>query len=222
MSLSPEDYFQKFAAAPLTAAERAELANKKTELIAARAFDGEPAFGTGGMRAVTGLGSNRLNAANIARLNIALATYYQKSKASPLCVIAYDSRLTSPAFSRLSYYILKAKGLQVKIFKRPTPTPFLSFAVRELDADCGVVLTASHNPPQYNGYKAYGPDGGQIVSPVDKEIQKLFLGVDYTALPGNLAALCETAIPDDDLIEEDIVEAYWERIEKEVFYRMDI
>lgn len=218
MSLTPEDYFQKFLKSPLSAAEKAELEAKKAALIAERAFDGEPAFGTGGMRAITGLGSNRLNLANIARLNIALASYYKNHKGNPRCVLAYDSRLTSGAFSRLSYHILKAEGLEVKIFKRPTPTPFLSYAVRELAADCGVVLTASHNPPQYNGYKAYGADGGQIISPVDKEIQKLFLGVDYASLPGDLAALAEKPVPAADLIEEEIVASYWQRIEKEVFY----
>ncbi len=218
MSLSPEQYFQKFLTSPLSAAEKAELESKKAALMAERAFEGEPSFGTGGMRAVTGLGTNRLNLANIARLNIALAAYFKKNKAAPLCVLAYDSRLTSGAFSRLSYHILKAQGLAVKIFKRPTPTPFLSFAVRELKADCGVVLTASHNPPQYNGYKAYGADGGQIISPVDKDIQKLFLGVDYASLPSDLAALAEKAIPAGDLIEEEIVAAYWARIEKEIFY----
>ena len=219
MSLTPEEYFQKFLTSPLSPAEKQELEGQKATLIAAGAFGGEPSFGTGGMRAVTGLGSNRLNLANIARLNIALATYFKKAKANPLCVLAYDSRLTSGAFSRLSYHILKAQGLQVKIFKRPTPTPFLSYAVRELAADCGVVLTASHNPPQYNGYKAYGSDGGQIISPVDKDIQKLFLAVDYASLPANLAALSTTAIPEADLIEEEIVASYWQRIEKEVFYQ---
>lgn len=219
MSLTPEDYFQKFLASPLSPAEKQELEGQKAALIAAGAFGGEPSFGTGGMRAVTGLGSNRLNLANIARLNMALAAYYKKHKANPLCVLAYDSRLTSGAFSRLSYHILKAQGLAVKIFKRPTPTPFLSYAVRELKADCGVVLTASHNPPQYNGYKAYGADGGQIISPVDKDIQKLFLGVDYAALPANLTELSTTVIPAADLIEEEIVASYWQRIEKEVFYQ---
>lgn len=218
MSLTPEDYFQKFLASPLSPAEKQELEGQKAALIAAGAFGGEPSFGTGGMRAVTGLGSNRLNLANIARLNIALAAYFKKVKANPLCVLAYDSRLTSGAFSRLSYHILKAQGLQVKIFKRPTPTPFLSYAVRELHADCGVVLTASHNPPQYNGYKAYGADGGQIISPVDKDIQKLFLEVDYASLPADLAALADKPVPAADLIEEEIVASYWQRIEKEVFY----
>lgn len=218
MPISSEEYFQKFLKSPLTAAEKATLERDKAALISAHAFDGEPQFGTGGMRAVTGLGSNRLNPANIARLNIALANYYKKTHAAPLCVMAYDSRLTSAAFSRLSYHILKGQGMRVRIFKRPTPTPFLSFAVRELKADCGVVLTASHNPPQYNGYKAYGADGGQIISPVDKDIQELFLSVGYDALPADLQALADKPVPAEDLIEEEIVAAYWQRLEKEVFY----
>jgi phosphomannomutase len=80
MSLTPEQYFQKFLASPLTPAEKQQLDTEKAALIATRAFDGEPSFGTGGMRAVTGLGTNRLNLANIARLNMALATYFKKTK----------------------------------------------------------------------------------------------------------------------------------------------
>jgi len=219
MSLTPEQYYQKFLQSPLTPAEKAELEKNKGQLIAERAFDGEPSFGTGGMRALTGLGTNRLNLQNIARLNLAVAEYFKKAKSSPLLAMGYDSRLSSPQFSRLSYHILTGQGMRVKIFRRPTPTPLLSFAVRELGADCGVVLTASHNPPQYNGYKAYGADGGQIISPVDKEIQQLFRAIDYAALPANLHELAEKPILEADLIEEEIYQAYISRLKKEVFYQ---
>lgn len=219
MSSSADTYFQKFLRSPLSENERAQLESNKARLIAERAFDGEPAFGTGGMRAITGLGTNRLNLQNIARLNLAVAEYFKQAKASPLLAMGYDSRLTSPNFSRLSYHILAQNGMRVKVFRRPTPTPLLSFAVRELKADCGVILTASHNPPQYNGYKAYGSDGGQIVSPVDKEIQRRFLAIDYAALPANLHALAETPIPESDLIEEEIYQAYIARLKQEAFYQ---
>lgn len=219
MSLSAEEYFQKFLHSPLSDAERAQLESDKAKLIAERAFDGEPAFGTGGMRALTGLGTNRLNLQNIARLNLAVAQHYKQTKQSPLLAMGYDSRLTSPAFSRLSYHILKQNGMRVKVFRRPTPTPLLSFAVRELNADCGVILTASHNPPQYNGYKAYGADGGQIVSPVDKEIQRRFLAIDYASLPGELHAMAATPIDENDLMEEEIYQAYIARLRKEAFYQ---
>ncbi len=219
MSLTPEQYFQNFLQSPLSTAEKTQLQTDKVKLIADRAFDGEPSFGTGGMRAVTGLGTNRLNLQNIGRLNLAVAAYFKKGGASPLLAMGYDSRLTSPEFSRLSYHILTRAGMRVKIFKRPTPTPLLSFAVRELKADCGVVLTASHNPPQYNGYKAYGADGGQIISPVDKDIQQLFLATEYSALPADLHALAETPIPAADLMEEDIYAAYMARLKQEVFYQ---
>lgn len=218
MSLSAEQYYQNFLKSPLTAAEKSQLEQDKAKLIAERAFDGEPAFGTGGMRAITGLGTNRLNIQNIGRLNLAVAAYFKKTKGSPLLAMGYDSRLTSPQFSRLSYHILTESGLRVKIFRRPTPTPLLSFAVRELGADCGVVLTASHNPPQYNGYKAYGANGGQIISPVDKEIQRLFLETGYDVLPANLHELAEKAIPEADLIEEEIYQSYIGRLRKEIFY----
>lgn len=219
MSLTPEQYYQKFLQSPLTAAEKDDLEKNKAQLISERAFDGEPAFGTGGMRAITGLGTNRLNVQNIGRLNLAVAEYFKKTKSSPLLAMGYDSRLTSPQFSRLSYHILTQNGLRVKIFRRPTPTPLLSFAVRELGADCGVVLTASHNPPQYNGYKAYGADGGQIISPVDKDIQNLFLATGFDRLPANLHELAEKPIPEADLIEEETYQAYIARLKKEVFYQ---
>ena len=219
MSLTPEQYYQKFLQSPLTIAEKGDLEKNKAQLIAERAFDGEPAFGTGGMRAITGLGTNRLNIQNIGRLNLAVAEYFKKAKSSPLLAMGYDSRLTSPQFSRLSYHVLTGQGMRVKIFRRPTPTPLLSFAVRELGADCGVVLTASHNPPQYNGYKAYGADGGQIISPVDKDIQNLFLATGFDQLPANLHELAEKLIPEADLIEEEIYQAYTSRLKEEVFYQ---
>jgi phosphomannomutase len=218
MSLTPEQHYEKFLQSPLTVSEKVELESQiRPRLIADRAFDGELAFGTGGMRAVTGLGTNRLNLQNVARLNLAVAEYFKKTKASPLLAMGYDSRLTSPQFSRLSYHILKGAGMRVKVFRRPTPTPLLSFAVRELGADCGVILTASHNPPQYNGYKAYGADGGQIISPVDKDIQKLYLAVEFKTLPANLHALAEAPIAAEDLMEEEIYAAYMARLKKEVF-----
>lgn len=219
MSLTAEQYYQNFLKSPLSAAEKTQLEQDKAKLIAERAFDGEPSFGTGGMRAITGLGTNRLNIQNIGRLNLAVAEYFKKTKSSPLLAMGYDSRLTSPEFSRLSYHILTSAGLRVKIFRRPTPTPLLSFAVRELAADCGVVLTASHNPPQYNGYKAYGADGGQIISPVDKDIQNLFLATGFEKLPANLHELAAKPIPEADLIEEEIYQAYMARLKKEVFYQ---
>ena len=218
MSLTPEQYYAKFLTSPLTTGEKSELEKNKLQLIEARAFDGEPAFGTGGMRAITGLGTNRLNLQNIGRLNLAVASYFKKKAASPLLAMGYDSRLTSPEFSRLSYHVLTRAGMRVKIFRRPTPTPLLSFAVRELKADCGVVLTASHNPPQYNGYKAYAADGGQIISPVDKEIQQLFLATEYSALPADLHSMAATPVPEADLMEEEIYQAYMARLSKEIFY----
>lgn len=219
MSSAAEQYYQNFLKSPLSPAEKADLEKNKAQLIAERAFDGEPAFGTGGMRAITGLGTNRLNIQNIGRLNLAVAGYFKQIKSSPLLAMGYDSRLTSPQFSRLSYHILTGQGVRVKIFRRPTPTPLLSFAVRALKADCGVVLTASHNPPQYNGYKAYGADGGQIISPVDKEIQNLFLATGFDKLPSNLHELAERPIPEADLMEEEIYQAYIARLKNEVFYQ---
>ena len=215
--MANETLYDDFLRAPLTDSERADLTQNKSQWLKDTAFAALPSFGTGGMRSITGLGSNRLNIYNIARLNLALAKEFAQDGKPKLCVLAFDSRLTSNEFSRVSYHVLTARGFTVKVFRRPTPTPFLSFAVRELKADCGVVITASHNPPQYNGYKVYAADGGQSVSPTDKIIQSNFDAMSYADLPHNLHALTAKPIPDSDLIEEDIVLRYLNRLRKEVF-----
>ncbi len=121
-------------------------------------------FGTAGMRGVLGYGTNRMNIYTVRRATQGLANYLNaKIKGRrPMVVIAYDSRRMSPEFAMETVLTLCASGITAKIFDSLRPVPILSFAVRHLQADAGVVITASHNPPQYNGYKVYGPDGAQI------------------------------------------------------------
>ena len=140
-----ESLWEEFSGAPLTSDERAYL-EENSELKSDAAFQGLPEFGTGGMRAITGIGSRRLNRYNIARLVLAIREFLNHESSNPLIVIAYDSRLTSVEFTNLSYHLFKNSGARCLCFKRPTPTPLLSYAVRELKADCGIVITASHNP----------------------------------------------------------------------------
>lgn len=213
-----QGYFNNFLQSPLLEQERKELEQKKEQLLQDGSFEGYPSFGTGGMREITGLGSNRLNVYNIARLAMAFAKVFLKRNPHHCkVVIAYDSRLTSPAFSRLTWKILKNHNIDVRIFKRPAPTPFLSFAVRELEADAGIVITASHNPPQYNGFKAYGSDGAQIISPMDKEIEEVFQEIAYSSLDSQVNEYAQEEIDEADYIEEEILQAYTARLRQEQF-----
>ncbi len=133
-------------------------------------------FGTGGMRGIIGGGLNRMNPYMIRRATKGLAAYIEKAvrrglaSGDPSVVIAYDSRRYSRLFAEEAARILCTEGIRVHLFSGVRPTPELSFAVRILGATAGIVVTASHNPPEYNGYKVYWSDGGQIVPPHDKAI----------------------------------------------------
>ncbi len=128
-------------------------------------------FGTGGLRGIIGIGTNRINKYVIRKISQGLANFINKSQEKNKSVaIAYDSRLYSQEFAKETALVLNANGIKSYLFDELHPTPVLSFAVRYLNCCAGVVITASHNPKEYNGYKVYGEDGGQVVSPVDKEI----------------------------------------------------
>ena len=130
-------------------------------------------FGTGGMRGIMGVGTNRINKYTLGKSTQGISDYLKKSfpnKNEIKVVIAYDCRINSNSLSRQVAEVFSANGIQVYLFSDLRPTPELSFAVRHLNAQCGIVLTASHNPPEYNGYKVYWEDGGQIVPPHDNQI----------------------------------------------------
>ncbi|MFW6237707.1 MAG: phospho-sugar mutase [Bacillota bacterium] len=129
-------------------------------------------FGTGGMRGKIGAGTNRFNKYTVRRATQGLANYIINYNDGPDegVVIAYDSRRGSPEFAREAALVLNANGIKTYLFDELRPTPELSFAVRELGAAAGIVITASHNPAEYNGYKVYAADGGQVVPSVAREI----------------------------------------------------
>jgi len=135
-------------------------------------------FGTGGLRGLMGVGTNRMNIYTVGMATQGLANYLKKSYKGDISVaIAYDSRNNSPLFARKTAEVFAANGIKAYLFFQLRPTPELSFAVRHLGCKAGVVITASHNPKEYNGYKAYWEDGGQLVAPHDKnvitEVQKI-------------------------------------------------
>jgi phosphoglucomutase len=129
-------------------------------------------FGTGGLRGTMGPGSNRVNKYTIGTATQGLANYLKKTYPGEKVkvAIAHDSRNNSDVFARITAEVFSANGIYVYFFKELRPTPELSFAIRHLGCKSGVMLTASHNPKEYNGYKAYGADGGQFVSPADKAV----------------------------------------------------
>ena len=126
------------------------------------AFYKDLEFGTGGLRGIIGAGTNRLNIYTVGKATQGLAAYVNSVSENGSVAIAYDSRIKSDVFAKISAQILAANGIKVYLYKELTPTPMLSFAVRHFKCDAGIVITASHNPAKYNGYKAYGPDGCQL------------------------------------------------------------
>lgn len=154
-------------------------AQTKEELLAIRNNEAEVEdrffkdleFGTGGLRGVIGAGTNRMNFYTVRKATQGLANYIVKQDgAKKGCAIAYDSRRFSPEFAKEAALCLAANGIHAYLFEALRPTPELSFAVRKLGCTAGIVITASHNPPEYNGYKVYWEDGAQITAPKDKEI----------------------------------------------------
>ena len=137
-------------------------------------------FGTGGLRGIMGVGTNRMNIYTVAMATQGLANYIKMKFADlkqPQIAIAYDCRNNSKEFADITADVMTANGIKVFLFSALRPTPELSFAIRELKCQSGIVVTASHNPKEYNGYKVYWEDGGQIVAPHDKniiaEVQKI-------------------------------------------------
>lgn len=137
------------------------------------AFYKELEFGTGGLRSVMGIGINRLNKYTVIRASKGVAAYLNSKNSFPSCAIAFDSRLNSFAFAKYAAAALASEGVKVYFFPQLRPTPMLSFAVRHLKADAGIVITASHNPSQYNGFKVYSSDGGQITTKTAENISSL-------------------------------------------------
>lgn len=166
---------QKWTQQPFDEVTRSEVANliktDKKELI--DAFYRELEFGTGGLRGIMGVGTNRMNKYTVGMATQGLCNYINKqfpNRQGISVAIAYDSRNNSKSFAESVSNIFSANYIKVYLFESLRPTPELSFTIRNLKCQCGIVVTASHNPKEYNGYKVYWEDGGQIVPPHDKSI----------------------------------------------------
>lgn len=141
-------------------------------------FYKELEFGTGGLRGVLGVGTNRINIYTIGKATQGYANYLLSKESSPSIAIAYDSRINSEKFAHHAACVMAANGIKVYLWKELMPTPSLSFAVRYLGCAGGIVITASHNPSKYNGYKVYASDGCQITTKAADEILELINNVD--------------------------------------------
>ena len=153
---------------PILAVLLAEIAGD--DALIADCYYRDLAFGTGGIRGVLGAGTNRMNIYTVGKSTQGLADYLLQTETQPSVCIACDTRNMSLEFAQTAAAVLCANGVKVYLYETPHPTPMLSFAVRHCKASCGIVVTASHNPKEYNGYKVYNADGGQITDAAAAEI----------------------------------------------------
>lgn len=185
MGISYEKMEESFKQWQLRACEDKDLTEELQAMEGDReritdAFYRELAFGTGGLRGVIGAGTNRMNVYTVGKATQGLAQYLlcQSEGGMPSAAISYDSRIKSYVFARRTAEVFAANGIRVWLYNRLMPTPMLSWAVRRLGCDGGVMITASHNPSRYNGYKVYGPDGCQITTEAAERIQSAIEAVD--------------------------------------------
>ncbi len=200
-----------------TKAELKAIANDDNEIK--ERFYKDLEFGTAGLRGVIGAGTNRMNIYTVRKATQGLANYImQKGFASKGVAIAYDSRRMSPEFAGEAALCLAANGIKAYIFESLRPTPELSYAVRKLGCIAGINITASHNPPEYNGYKVYWEDGAQITPPHDKgimdEVQKV---TDYNTVK-TMDVKAAKAAGLYEVIGAEIDDAYIEELKKQVIH----
>ena len=178
------------------------------------AFYKDLEFGTGGLRGVIGAGTNRMNVYTVGKATQGLAAYVNSVTENGKVAIAYDSRIKSDVFARDAAAILAANGIKVYIYKELMPTPMLSFAVRYLKCDAGIVVTASHNPSKYNGYKAYGNDGCQLGLEAADYVLSIMNSVDI--FDGVKRIDFEKALAEGKIeyIGDDVINAYLDELAK--------
>ena len=188
--------------------------NGNEELIS-DAFYRDLEFGTAGLRGVIGAGTNRMNTYTVGQASQGLAAYVNSVSENGSIAIAYDSRIKSDLFAKTAASVFAANGIKVYIYKELMPTPMLSFAVRRLSCDAGVVVTASHNPAKYNGYKAYGPDGCQLSPDAADYVLSIMESVDMFS--GVKSIDFEEGVKSGiiEYIGDDVIEDYLDNVEKQ-------
>lgn len=173
------------------------------------AFYRDLAFDTGGLRGTIGA-ANRMNVYVVAKASQGLANYLLSMATTPSVVIGYDSRIKSDVFAKVAAGVFAANGVHVHIWPELLPVPTISFAVRELGCSAGVMITASHNPSKYNGYKVYGPDGCQITTgaaaAILSEIEKIDIFTDVKKMPWESAKIQGLLEPIEDRVLTSFIE----------------
>ena len=200
-----------------TKAELKAIADNEAEIT--DRFYKELEFGTGGLRGVIGAGTNRMNVYTVRKATQGLANYIIKQGGQDKGVaIAYDSRRMSPEFADEAALCLNANGIKAYVFDALRPTPELSFALRTKGCISGIVVTASHNPPEYNGYKVYWEDGAQVTSPKDKEIIGEVKAVTDYAMVKTMTKEAAIAAGLYEVIGKEIDDLYMEELKKQILH----
>ncbi len=210
--MAREDYQQWLFAENMPDELRSQLVRMDAE-EQNDSFYRDLAFGTGGLRGVVGAGTNRMNVFTVSKATRGLGRYLLETFQQPSCAVSFDSRIHSKDFARLTAATLAEMGVRVHLYPQLMPTPMLSYAVRHLHCSGGVMITASHNPAKFNGYKVYGPDGCQITLEAADRIQG-FIGAEETltdTLPDFDAQLAKGMIA---YIQPQVIEDYYQDIAK--------
>lgn len=171
-------------------------------------------FGTAGLRGIIGAGTNRMNVYTVGQATQGLASYLLDEYEKPTVAIAYDSRIKSTEFAKFAAAVLAANGIKVWFYPELVPTPMLSFAVRELHCKGGIIITASHNPAEYNGYKCYDPEGYQMT---DEAAAKTYEFIQKTDIFSEIKTMDFDAAVESGLVEyitDDLVESFYSCVEK--------
>ncbi len=185
------------------------------------AFYRDLEFGTGGLRGTIGAGTNRMNVYTVARASQGLSNYLNKKYDNPSVAIGYDSRIKSDLFAKVASTVFVLNGIQVNIWPQLSPVPTVSFATRYLHTSAGIMITASHNPSKYNGYKVYGDDGCQITTETAAEILKEIEAIDYFDVKtGDFNADLESGMV--KYISDEVLTAFIEEVKKQSVVTEDI
>lgn len=219
---SKEEILAEYARWKANTTNEVDLYEKLTEMASNEqsiidAFYKNLSFGTGGLRGELGVGTNRMNIYTVGKASQGLANYVNANfpEECRKIAIAYDSRINSDVFAKTAAQVFAANGVKAYLYSELMPTPMLSFAVRELGCAAGIVITASHNPSKYNGYKVYGPDGCQITteaaSAILNEIEKLDIFTDVKK--GNFEAFLSSG--NIEYISEQVITNFIEAVKKE-------
>lgn len=207
------EWLEKATGDPDLTAELEAIAGKDDEIL--DRFYRSLEFGTAGLRGVIGAGTNRMNIYTVGRATQGLSDFLNKNYENPSIAIGYDSRIKSDYFSKEAASILAANGIKVYIYEELEPTPCLSFAIRHFHTSSGIILTASHNPAKYNGYKCYNPKGYQMTDEEASETYDFIQKVDY--FTGIKRVDFDKAVEDGiiEYIGQDVIDVFLDEVQKQ-------